>query len=132
MLAGEARTCDPASLSSTFAQHVLSACVSIFELLTKRESLCAAVNQCVQQFWYAFVRTMASLRVQGVIIFFASLFGDLLESAMKREAGMKDASNLIPGHGGLLDRFDSYLFTGGIVFWYIRYVLPVYGEIAPT
>lgn len=65
--------------------------------------------------------------VMGVIIFFASLFGDLLESTMKREAGMKDASNLIPGHGGLLDRFDSYLFTGGIVFWFIRYVLPVYG-----
>ena len=48
----------------------------------------------------------------GLLVFFASLFGDLIESVMKRDAGLKDASNIIPGHGGLLDRFDSYLFTG--------------------
>lgn len=65
--------------------------------------------------------------VFGTIVFFSSLFGDLIESVMKREAGLKDAGNLIPGHGGLLDRFDSYLFTGGIVYFYVNFVLPMWG-----
>ncbi|KAL3156701.1 hypothetical protein ABBQ38_000976 [Trebouxia sp. C0009 RCD-2024] len=63
----------------------------------------------------------------GTLVFFASLFGDLIESVMKRDAGLKDASNLIPGHGGLLDRFDSYLFTGAIVYFVIKFVMPFFG-----
>lgn len=63
----------------------------------------------------------------GVIVFISSLFGDLIESVIKRDAGLKDASNLIPGHGGLLDRLDSYLFTGACTYFFMRFFLVGFG-----
>jgi phosphatidate cytidylyltransferase len=63
----------------------------------------------------------ASGALLGALVAAFGIIGDLFESLIKRGAGVKDSSSLIPGHGGVLDRIDSWLFAGPVFYVFLRY-----------
>lgn len=60
--------------------------------------------------------------ILATLLTIAGLWGDLTESAMKRSVGMKDSGGILPGHGGMLDRLDSLLFTAPVFYYYVTMV----------
>lgn len=82
-------------------------------------TICAALVGC---FWgYVFSFPWYHGLALGLIVSVVAQIGDLTESLLKRDAGAKDSGTIIPGHGGVLDRLDSYLLTGAAVYYYLRW-----------
>ena len=72
----------------------------------------------VNHFWLHIMQDWKMMGMAMVVVIFGSL-GDLCESMMKRQAGVKDSGNVIPGHGGILDRFDASFLAVPFVYCYL-------------
>ncbi|HNN41257.1 MAG TPA: phosphatidate cytidylyltransferase, partial [Nitrospira sp.] len=79
----------------------------------------ACLAAVVARAWFLPRFSLVDCLALGLLLTIAGLIGDLAESAMKRHAGFKDSGALIPGHGGMLDRLDSLLFTGPAFYYYV-------------
>ena len=75
----------------------------------------------VNHYWLNFWSTWEMIGLAVVVVVFGSL-GDLCESMMKRQAGVKDSGNVIPGHGGILDRFDATFLAVPYVYCYLMLI----------
>lgn len=59
----------------------------------------------------------------GAIVGIVAQISDLVESLIKRDAGVKDSSNIVPGHGGVLDRIDSFILTAPVMYYYLVWLM---------
>ena len=83
----------------------------------------AVLGALVARWWFAPYLDLWEALVLGVIAGTVGQLGDLFESLIKRDADIKDTSEMIPGHGGVLDRFDSLLFTSPLIYYFIKFVV---------
>jgi len=71
---------------------------------------------------WVFQSPLWTLAMLGAVISLLGIVGDLFESLLKRSAGVKDSAHLIPGHGGVLDRIDSWLFAAPVYYAFVKWM----------
>ena len=74
------------------------------------------------RWWFLPELSILDCLILATLLTITGLWGDLTESAMKRSVGMKDSGGILPGHGGMLDRLDSLLFTAPVFYYYVTMV----------
>lgn len=75
----------------------------------------------VSHFWFFRELPLKWILPLAAVMTLVGILGDLAESALKRGAGAKDAANILPGHGGILDRLDSLLFNAPLIYYFARF-----------
>ena len=75
----------------------------------------------LSHFWFFRELPLKWMLPLAVVMTIVGILGDLAESALKRGAGAKDAANILPGHGGILDRLDSLLFNAPLIYYFARF-----------
>lgn len=86
--------------------------------------LFSVVGAVICQFTFAPFFSLGQCVILGVCLALLGALGDLAESAIKRSVNVKDSGTIIPGHGGVLDRVDSLLFTGPAMYYYVMFAFP--------
>ena len=108
----------------TLGKHKL--CPKISPKKSVEGAIGGVIGSALLSFLFAFFfakEYMVFCLVLGVVASIISMFGDLTASIFKRKLGIKDYGNLIPGHGGIMDRFDSVIFTAPTIYYCILLVL---------
>jgi phosphatidate cytidylyltransferase len=85
--------------------------------------ICAVAVAVVYQWTTNLFHSIGFVLVMTIVLSIFGQLGDLVESAFKRHYGVKDSGNILPGHGGILDRFDSLLFILPILYFFISMAL---------
>ncbi len=84
----------------------------------------SVIGAIISQFTFVPFFSLGQCVMLGMGLALLGAVGDLAESAIKRSVNVKDSGTIIPGHGGILDRVDSLLFTGPAMYYYVMFSLP--------